>query len=158
MLYICTPPSTVYYTTKNNTPELREKDMDQIQGEIALLEMLSRHDRHSAQNSMLVASLCLKQFGLLSPTWSDSHHHHFHHRLPSVSAITGEAASSSALLMSQATANHQPPSSSSASSPLANGRQSEEPKFNFHKLAESATKDKIKKKSRPKKEYICRYF
>ena len=32
-----------------------------------------------------------------------------------------------------------------------------EPKFNFHKLAESATKDKIsKRKTRPKKEYICR--
>ena len=32
-----------------------------------------------------------------------------------------------------------------------------EPKFNFHKLAESATKDKTsKRKSRPKKEYICR--
>ena len=131
--------------------------MDQIQGEIALLEMLSRHDRHSAQNSMLVASLCLKQFGLLP--WSDSHHHHFHHRLSSVSAITSEAASassSSSLLMPQASINNQPTSSSSASSPL--GRQSEEPKFNFHKLAESATKDKIKKKSRPKKEYICRYF
>ena len=159
MLYICTPPSTVYYTTKNNTPELREIDMDQIQGEIALLEMLSRHDRHSAQNSMLVASLCLKQFGLLSPTWSDSHHHHFHHRLPSVSAITNEtasAASSSTLLMPQAPINSQQASTSAASSPL--GRPSDEPKFNFHKLAESATKDKIKKKSRPKKEYICRYF
>lgn len=32
-----------------------------------------------------------------------------------------------------------------------------EPKFDFHKLAESATKDKPqKRKMRPKKEYICR--
>ncbi|CBY37818.1 unnamed protein product [Oikopleura dioica] len=33
-----------------------------------------------------------------------------------------------------------------------------EPKFDFHKLAESATKDKPqKRKMRPKKEYICRF-
>lgn len=31
-----------------------------------------------------------------------------------------------------------------------------EKKFNFHKLAESATDDKIKRKTKPKKEYICR--
>ena len=39
---------------------------------------------------------------------------------------------------------------------VASVYQKQEPKFNFHKLAESATKDKIKKKTRPKKEYICR--
>lgn len=39
----------------------------------------------------------------------------------------------------------------------SNQKSTDEPKFNFHKLAESATKDKIgKRKTRPKKEYICR--
>ena len=41
---------------------------------------------------------------------------------------------------------------------VASVYQRQEPKFNFHKLAESATKDKIKKKTRPKKEYICRWL
>ena len=41
---------------------------------------------------------------------------------------------------------------------VASVYQKQEPKFNFHKLAESATKDKIKKKTRPKKEYICRWI
>ena len=32
----------------------------------------------------------------------------------------------------------------------------EQKRFNFHKLAESATDDQVKRKTKPKKEYICR--
>ena len=149
MLYICTPPACIIHHRKIIPPE-RNHQMDQLQGK-DIASVLLPYQTGLAQNSMLVASLCLKQFGLLSPSWStESHHHHHHHRWPqSLMNQEHPTTSAASILM--------PQSSQQSSSTLNRFEaKTEEPKFNFHKLAESATKDKIKKKSRPKKEYICR--
>ena len=144
----------LYITPHKNNTTWEKSRMDQLQGK-DIASILLPYQTGLAQNSMLVASLCLKQFGLLSPSWSTENlHHHHHHRHWPQSLMGQEHPTTSAaasILMPQS--SHQ---SSSTSTLNRFEAKTEEPKFNFHKLAESATKDKIKKKSRPKKEYICR--
>lgn len=153
-----TTPCILHHRNNNAPPErnykaansqLAHSKMDPVQGNDKSgnkkdCDDKSSDDKNSAQNSMLVASLCLnnlKQFGLLSPSWTDAQR-----QWP---LIDSQAAGTSSLLM-------QPMVPSTSLNRHFEPAKPEEPKFDFHKLAESATKDKVKKKSRPKKEYICR--
>ena len=96
---------------------------------------------------MLVASLCLKQFGLFNNGWPENRWQLLNSDAnPTATTSTATTTAATQQPITTPPASHHRPSTSS-----------DEPRFNFHKLAESATKDKVKKKSRPKKEYICRY-